>query len=125
MNRREFMAMAGGLVASFALPAGSKIIDGILVNEVGEKILWKNEIVVGLDDINNVRDFWTIFNVDMGDRLAKALVSFENNLNLENQHEFAMALMEELVNNEHEAFSDSLWVLPKEYAAEKLKEFDK
>lgn len=70
----------------------------------------QNEVVaISKEDIGNVRNFFSLFEIPMPDRLKEALERFEKEETVYNQNQVRIALCEAMVTSNHEAFKDQLF----------------
>ena len=71
------------------------------------------KVACSAEDVVNVREYSTHFNVSLPDDLIKALDTFEKDQTFENQNEFKLQMALWMTTSEHESFKDSLWDAPK------------
>lgn len=67
------------------------------------------KVVIGKEDVQNVRDFFKHFNEPWGDALEKTASAFEADMNFQNQEAFKVAICRHIVKSNNPLFKDKMF----------------
>lgn len=73
------------------------------------------EVVIGQDDVRNLRDFFRLFEVEMTPELDKHMTFLESkpeNITLQSQEVFRALISDAFLKSKHAMFKDELFVEP-------------
>ena len=69
-----------------------------------------DKVVITKDDIKNITDFFTHFQIDIPDRLQGNLENYnQDKFTLDEQEKLKIALCEAITHSQHELFKDELF----------------
>ena len=80
----------------------------MIEGKVSNLIEKEKKIIVTAEDITNIRNFYTQFEIPISEDLEQAIRAFTGDGSFENQAAIRLALCKSIIGTKHEAFEDAM-----------------